>query len=112
MRVLLDHCVPKSLARYITGHSVQTCRRAGLDGLADGDFLREMDGRFDALITVDRGLRFQQNTEALSFCIVVLHARSNSLEHLAPLVPQILAVLASAMPAQVHVIDGKLSRGP
>jgi hypothetical protein len=45
------------------------------------------------LITVDRNLSFQQNLPKFNIAGLVLHATSNRLADLMPLVPQILSTL-------------------
>ena len=45
--------------------------------------------RFDALITVDKNLPYQQNRATLAVAVVVLDAVSNELAFLAPLVPSL-----------------------
>lgn len=59
---------------------------------------------FDAFVTVDKNLRFQQNLHGRAFRIVLLRARSNALEYLVPLVPQLLAALAEAAPGDLRVV--------
>jgi hypothetical protein len=50
-------------------------------------------GRFGVFLSVDGGLEFQQNLATLPVSVVVLEAVSNRLEHLVPLVPNILREL-------------------
>jgi hypothetical protein len=59
----------------------------GWRGVKNGALLAKAEPEFDALITVDRKLRYQQHTPGLDLLIVVLRARSNRLEHLLPLIP-------------------------
>jgi hypothetical protein len=53
---------------------------------------------FDAFVTVDKNLQFQQNVDALPIAVVVLDARSNELAHLLPLVPKLEEALANLRP--------------
>ncbi|MGA3186661.1 MAG: hypothetical protein ABSF22_06070 [Bryobacteraceae bacterium] len=39
MRVLLDECIDEGFRRHFGGHECQTCRYAGLTGLANGALL-------------------------------------------------------------------------
>jgi hypothetical protein len=59
-----------------------------------------MRGEYDALLTMDRGIEFQQNTSALSFGVLLIRAHSNRLAHLDPLVPAILDALDYLEPGQ------------
>jgi hypothetical protein len=49
--------------------------------------------RFDAFLTMDQNLEFQQNLATLPVAVLVVEARSNRMEHLAPLAPSILREL-------------------
>ncbi len=102
MRILLDEQVPVALAAMLTGHHVDTVVGRGWAGVRDGDLLRRMRGDYDALVTMDRGIEFQQNVSVLPFGIVLLRAPSNRMAHLQPLVPAILAALAQLQPGQVR----------
>ncbi|HQU46801.1 MAG TPA: DUF5615 family PIN-like protein, partial [Pirellulales bacterium] len=68
--MLLDECVDARLAREIVGHHVQTVPQVGWAGLNDGEILKNAETRFDALVTTDSNLEFQQNL--LSFDLAVI----------------------------------------
>jgi hypothetical protein len=61
MKLLLDECVARDLKRDLTGHDVMTVVEAGYQGLKNGALLRVASSAYDAFITVDRNLPFQQN---------------------------------------------------
>ena len=61
---------------------------------------------FDVFVTVDRNLSFQQNVGALSIAVIILSARTNRLAELKPLVPSLLAAIASAKPGIAKLITG------
>ena len=86
MRVLLDENLPRALAEELTGHRVSTVQAEGWSGTKNGELLWRADQRFDVLLTMDRGLQFQQNLSGLGVRIVVIHAHSNRMVHLRPLV--------------------------
>ena len=65
MRLLLDECLPHGLKRLLQGHYVVTVPEQGWAGKTNGELLRLAEGQFDALITSDRNLAFQQNLPAL-----------------------------------------------
>jgi hypothetical protein len=84
---------------------VVTARQAGVDHLKNGSLLAAAAASgFDALITVDRSLQYQQNQRVLPLSVIVLRAVSNDIDDLRPLVPQVLAALASMQPRTVIVI--------
>jgi len=61
VRVLLDEQLPRDFAAALQGHSVDTVAGRGWAGITNGELLRRMDGEYDALVTMDRGIEFQQN---------------------------------------------------
>jgi predicted nuclease of predicted toxin-antitoxin system len=72
VRVLLDGCVPRRLAKELSVHEVQTAPKLGWGNLDDGPLLDVMAGRFDVLITVDKNLSKQQQLNHRPFAVIVL----------------------------------------
>jgi len=70
----------------------------GWSGIKNGELLGRAAHEFDALVTVDKNLEYQQNLEALPIAVVVLYARSNELPYLLPLIPKLEQVLANLPP--------------
>ena len=101
MRVLLDECVDRRLAESISGHEAKTVPEAGWAGVKNGELSTRADREFDALVTVDRSLPFQQDLSRLSLAVVVLRAQSNRLTHLQALIPQLLSALPNAERGEV-----------
>ena len=105
MRVLLDACVPERFARFLAGHEVTTVKaHFGTTDLDDGPVLDQLTDHFDAFVTVDKNLRFQQNLRGRPFRIVLLRAHSNAIENLVPLVGPLLAALADMQPGDLRVV--------
>ncbi len=101
MRVLLDERLPYDLIPLLHAHDVQPVARLGWAGSKNGMLLRRAaDVAFDALRTIDKRLSEQQLIPA-NIAVVTIRARSNRMPDLAPLVPEILQTLASAMPGQL-----------
>ena len=71
MRVLLDECVDWRLSRALTGHEVKSARQMGWSAIKNGELLELASERFDAFVTVDRNLAFQQNARSLSIPVIV-----------------------------------------
>lgn len=92
------------LAEVLSGHTVDTVVGRGWAGIKNGDLLQRMRGEYDALLTMDRGIEFQQNLPGLPFGVLLLRAPSNRLLHLRPLVPTILDILSRLSPGQLHRI--------
>jgi hypothetical protein len=105
VRVLLDECVDWRLSRALTGHEVKSARQMGWSAIKNGELLELASERFDAFVTVDRNLAFQQNARSLSIPVIVLHAKTNRLADLLPLVPNLLTAIGSAKPGLVTTVD-------
>ena len=98
MRLLLDECVPARLRKALPAHSVSTVGQEGWSGIKNGKLLALTAASFDAFITVDKNLPYQQNTSSLPVAVLVLDAVSNELPYLLPLVPALEAALANLKP--------------
>ena len=105
MKVFLDECVDWRLSRELVGHEVMAARQMGWASISNGELLALASREFDVFVTVDRNLAFQQNFGVLTITVVVLHARTNRLADLKPLVPRLLAALASAEPGRVTAVE-------
>ena len=105
MKILLDECVPRRLAAPLDGHDVQTVPQVGWAGIKNGKLLKLTEAEFDVFITVDRNLSFQQDLTGLRLAVIVLGAQSNRFEDLLPLVPQIVAALATICGGEVRLIE-------
>ncbi len=106
MRILLDECLPKDLAREFVGHDVTTVPQVGWASVANGKLLRRiaLSGKFDLFLTVDQRLPQQNKTAALPFAIVVLRAKSNRLLHVLPFASEILRCIEEFQPGQVYAL--------
>ena len=102
MRVLLDEQVPVDLAETLQGHSVDTVVGRGWAGIRNGDLLQRMRGEYDALVTMDRGIEFQQNVSMLPFGVLLIRASSNQMVHLQALVLAIQETLSLLQPGQLQ----------
>ena len=98
MRVLLDENLPLEFAAEIVGFPVATVRGPGWSGVQNGELMRRAAPICDVFVTMDRNLLYQQNVPALSFGVIVVHAHSNRLIDLRPLVPELLAAIPTATP--------------
>lgn len=98
MRLLLDECVPVRLRKALLSHQVSTVGQEGWSGIKNGKLLALTAKRFDAFITVDKNLPYQQNAANLPVAVFVLDALSNELPSLLPLVPALEVALANTKP--------------
>jgi hypothetical protein len=90
----------------LEGHSATTVVGRGWAGVKNGDLLQRMRGEYDALLTMDQGIEFQQNVAALPFGVLLVLAPSNRMVRLLPLVPAILEALPALEPGQLRRIGG------
>ena len=96
MRVLLDECVPRTLREQLRGHDVKTVAESGWAGVKNGELLRLAAERFDVLLTVDRNLEYQQNFLGAAVAVIVMHAPSNDIAALEPLMNRVLEIIPTA----------------
>lgn len=105
MRLLIDNCVPRKFARLIVGHEVSLARQQGWHELQNGDLIDVAEAAgFDALVTTDKNLRYQQNLKGRRVAIVVMSPRLVFFESLAPMIGQLMQALAHLEPGAFVVI--------
>ena len=98
MRLLLDENLPKRLKQDFSDHEIFTVRDKGWNGKKNGELLTLMiSENFDALLTFDRNLRYQQNFQKFSLPVLVLSAADNSYLTLSKIVPKIKETLISEL---------------
>lgn len=105
MKILLDECVDRRLAKEIVGHEVMTVPQMGWAGIKNGDLLTLAQDQFDAFVTVDRNLFFQQSLPQYTLALIILQAPTNRLRDLQPLVPKLLSVLPTVPKGQVRWVS-------
>ena len=88
MRVLLDENLDWRVVRYFDADfQVTTVSRQGWKGMRNGELLEQAAATFDALVTMDRGIEYQQNLRKYEIGIILISARSNRLEDIQPAMP-------------------------
>jgi len=90
MRVLLDECVPRKLRSELPGHDVKTVADMKWAGTKNGELLQRAASQFDALVTVDQGLPYQQNLAGIALALTIVQAPSNDIKDLRPGLPELL----------------------
>ena len=86
---------PKRLKQDLAEFEIFTVRDQGWNGVTNGDLIKLMlENGFDALITFDKNLQFQQNFTKYPLHVIVLTAVSNRYRHLSPLADKIKAALS------------------
>jgi len=86
VRVLLDEMMPRGLKRLLPETAeVTTIRERDWGSLKNSDLLEAAQQEFDVLLTADRSIPYQQNLSRFDIAVVVIQAKSNAYEDLAPL---------------------------
>lgn len=104
MRILLDESVPGRLGALLIGHESVTVQRRGWSSIKNGKLLALAAGEFDVVLTADKGMEYQQNISTLPVAVLIVLARSNRLEDMAPAVPSILAALQDLPPRALRKV--------
>jgi predicted nuclease of predicted toxin-antitoxin system len=106
MRILIDECIDERLRNHLPDQDCQTVRYTGLAGLKNGDLLTAAESaEFDAFLTLDQGIEYQQNLIGRKIAIVVFRAKSSRLKHLLLLIPACLTALESIQAGQLVEIE-------
>ena len=106
MKILLDECLPRKLKFELPGHDVATVSEIGWSGRTNGELLRLAEPRFDAFITIDRGVKYQQNLRSKKLAVIQLAALDNRFETLRPLMAQVLQTLETIRPGEIVQVSG------
>jgi predicted nuclease of predicted toxin-antitoxin system len=104
MRLLLDECVPARLRQALPSLQISTVVQEGWSGIKNGKLLALAAAGFDAFITVDKNLPYQQNVSKLPVAVLVLGAASNELPFLLPLVAALEVALANLRPGNYRLL--------
>ena len=105
MKVLLDHCVPRPYEKQLVGHDAIHTSRLGWGKLENGSLLTAAEeAGFAAMVTVDRGVRFQQNMAGRAIGVISLRVPKNDLATLSPMASLVNAHLEKLKPGEIIVI--------
>ncbi len=104
MRILLDESLPRQLGREFVGHEADDVHALEWSGKENGELLALAEAEFDAFVTADRNLQYQQNIAGFDLRIVVLAASSNRLPDLIPLVPRAIDLLGQMDPGTIREV--------
>ena len=105
MRILLDGNIPRAFGALLPGHRVHTVHGRRWSDLDDGALLTAAEDEYDAFVTMDQSLRFQQNLRGRRLRVVLIRASRNTLPILAPMAPTVLDALAAMQPGDFRVAD-------
>ena len=104
MKLLLDESVPRRLgSSFPDSFEVRTVQHMGWAGAKNGDLLRmSAEHGFDAFLTVDQGIEYQQNLVGLVLPVIIMIAHRNRLQELQLLVPEVITVLAGNLQSRIY----------
>ncbi|MBI2812682.1 MAG: DUF5615 family PIN-like protein [Opitutae bacterium] len=105
MKILLDECLDRRLAREFVGHTVKTTPQMKWAGVKNGRLLALAERHFDVFVTVDRNLSFQQHLPGFNIAVIILRARSNRADDIRPLIPAVLAQLPALQPGKAKIVS-------
>jgi len=104
MRVLFDHGTPRSITRWLSGHTVVEALARGWDRLSNGELLKAAeDAGFDVLLTTDKNIQYQQNLKGRRIAIVVLGNPQRPAVHLH--MDRVVAAVNAARPGSYALVD-------
>jgi predicted nuclease of predicted toxin-antitoxin system len=102
MKILLDENIPHDLRRLLAGYDVFTVTYMGWCGIENGKLLRvAAENGFDAMVTKDAGVAYEQHLATLPLAVIILKARTNKLDDIRPLVPDLIVALKNLLPKTV-----------
>src|SRR5438270_704771 len=87
-------------------HDVYTAFRMGWSELSNGRLLTAAaTADFDAMITVDQGVRYQQNLKQVPLSVLILATKKNTPQRLRPHAAHVLRILPMLASRSVVLID-------
>jgi predicted nuclease of predicted toxin-antitoxin system len=101
MRIILDECVDPRVKRLFQGHEVSTVQEMGWERLTDSQILNKAQHNFDALVTIDRGLEFQQNLAKFSLGAVIVSVSKNQVAYYRAIEKELLDAVERIHPGEV-----------
>lgn len=95
MKMLLDENIPFRLYKeFPPEHEVYSVNYMGWSSITNGELLRlMMHEKFEALITWDQNISYQQNFDKYPLSVFIFCSYSNDYEALKPLVPKLLLAI-------------------
>lgn len=102
MKLLLDECIPLKLKNHFQSHLCRGVSEEGWAGEKNGELLNRAEkAGFQAFLTIDQGIEYQQNLRSRKIAIILIHSKSNRLADLLPHVPEILRTIDALQPGQL-----------
>jgi hypothetical protein len=104
MLILFDHGTPRSIARWLQGHTVVEAIEKGWDKLNNGALLKAAEeAGFDVLLSTDKNIQFQQNLKERRIAIVILGNPQRPTVH--RYIDRVIAAVTAATPGSYVEVD-------
>jgi predicted nuclease of predicted toxin-antitoxin system len=104
-RVLIDECINPRLGprlrTFLPDHVVETVRDLGWAGQQDHILILQLQGRFDAFLTIDKRFEYEHNVEKLAFGVVVLETANNQMPSYERLLEDLIGQIRTISAGQV-----------
>lgn len=107
MKILLDENLPKKLKpEFSEEGEVFTVREKEWNGKKNGELfgLMTIEG-FDAFVTIDKNLKFQQNISRFPIKLFILNAPDNKIKTLIPFVENLKLLLSEKNEIQINIVE-------
>lgn len=102
MKLLLDENLPHQLRHELLGHECFTVAYMGWAGVENGELLtRAAEQGFEALVTKDANVQYEQNLINLPIAVVIIRSASNDIDYIRPLLPDLFQALTNLPPRQI-----------
>ena len=104
MLILFDHGTPRSISRWLLGHTVVEAVARGWDTLANGELLTVAEeAGFDLLLSTDKNIQYQQNLKGRRIAIVILGNSQRPTVH--RYIDRVVAAVNAAMPGSYTEVE-------
>jgi hypothetical protein len=104
MLILFDHGTPRSISRWLLGHTVVEAVARGWDTLANGELLTVAEeAGFDLLLSTDKNIQYQQNLKGRRIAIVILGNSQRPAVH--RYMDRVVAAVNAAMPGSYTEVE-------
>ena len=104
MLILFDHGTPRSISRWLLGHTVVEAVARGWDNLANGELLTVAEeAGFDLLLSTDKNIQYQQNLKGRRIAIVILGNSQRPAVH--RYIDRVVAAVNAAKPGSYTEVE-------
>ncbi len=104
MKLLFDQGTPVPLRRFLHPHTVDTAAELGWSAIENGELISAAEAAgYDALITTDQNLKYQQNLTTRNIAIIVL--KKSSWPRIQKVVDLVSSEIESVKPKEYKEIE-------